>query len=99
MSSKTFEQRLTEDRKLLLLRMLAELPGYRSNSGVLAMGLRSMGHVVSRDVVQAYLHWLAELNLVELEAMDGVTLVALSPYGHDVALGLTRVPGVARPEP
>lgn len=94
---KTFSERLTEDRRLVILRILSELPGYRSNSSVLTKLLDSMGHAMSRDQVAAQLHWLEEMAQVKLTDLEGLLLVTLTPYGHDVALGLSTVPGIARP--
>ena len=96
--SKPFSERLTEDRRLVLLRLLSELPGYRSNSSVLTNLLDGFGHAVSRDYARTQLQWLAEMHLVATSDLDGLLLVTLTPYGHDVARGLARVPGVARPE-
>lgn len=95
--SMSFAARLTEDRRLVLLRILADLPGYRSNSSVLRNLLDGFGHAVGRDYVATQLHWLAEQTLVTLSDLDGLLLVTLTPYGHDVARGLSHVPGVARP--
>lgn len=94
---KSFAERLTEDRRLQLLRTLAELPGYRSNANVLTTLMDSIGHAMSRAQINAQLQWLAEVFLVELTDIDGLLLVVLTPYGHDVARGLSSVPGVARP--
>lgn len=93
----TFAERLTADRRLVLLRILSELPGYRSNSSVLRTLMDGFGHALSRDQVSTQLHWLAEMALVQLSDLDGLLLVTLTPYGHDVARGLSQVPGVARP--
>lgn len=96
--SKPFAERLTEDRRLAVLRILAELPGYRSNSSVLGKLLDSFGHAVSRDYLHTQLLWLAEQELVGAEDLDGLLLVTLTGRGHDAARGLATVPGVARPE-
>lgn len=94
---KTFAERLHEDRRLVLLRILAELPGYRANSSVLALALDSFGHSVSRDYVRTELAWLQEQGLVRLEDMGPVQLATLTERGHDVTRGAVIVPGVARP--
>lgn len=97
MTLKTFHDRLTEDRRLVLLRLLADLPGYRSNSSVLTSLLDGFGHTVSRDYVKTQLHWLDEQGLVAVADLDGLKLVTLTERGHDIARGLSTVPGVARP--
>lgn len=93
----SFADRLNEDRRLVLLRILADLPGYRSNSSVLCSLLDAWGHTVSRDYVRTQLAWLAEQGLVSTFDVDQIRLVTLTERGHDVARGLATVPGVARP--
>lgn len=95
--SKTFHDRLQEDRRLVLLRLLSDLPGYRSNSSVLCMLMNDFGHVVSRDYIKSQLAWLAEQHLVTVNDLQGLMLATLTERGHDVARGLSDVPGVARP--
>jgi hypothetical protein len=95
--SKTFAERLTEDRRLVVLRVLADLPGYKANSTVLTLALDSFGHTVSRDYVRGQVAWLAEQRLVEVEDLGPVLLVTLTERGMDVGRGLAFVPGVARP--
>ncbi|HRO86909.1 MAG TPA: ArsR family transcriptional regulator [Chiayiivirga sp.] len=95
--TKSFAERLTEDRRLVLLRILGDLPGYRSNSSVLRKLMDGFGHAVARDYIATQLQWLAEQALVALTDLDGVLVVELTPYGQDVASGLSHVPGVARP--
>lgn len=92
-----FEQHLVHDRRLVLLRLLADLPAYRSNSSVLTMELGAFGHACSRDQVKTELHWLSEQRLVGLEVMGPVLVATATERGLDVARGLAVVPGVARP--
>lgn len=97
---KPFAERLREDRRLLLLRLLTESNAYRSNSGVLHTTLYALGVAASRDDVRTDLAWLAEQGLVRLEDVAAsVDVVSLTPRGHDVAQGHAHVPGVSRPEP
>lgn len=88
---------LREDRRLVLLRILADLPAYRSNSSVLATAAHQLGHVASRDQIRADLHWLAEQGLLTAEDHEAVLVVTLSERGADVAAGRAIVPGVRRP--
>ena len=97
MTAKTFFERLLEDRRLVILRLLGDLPGYISNSSVIAKLLSGFGHMVSRDYVRGQIAWLDEQGLVDSEDVDGVTLVTLTERGLDVARGLSIIPGVARP--
>lgn len=90
---------LAEDRRLVILRILAEMPTYKANSSVLHSVLNQWGHDPSRDQVKTELLWLEEQQLVAVESIgDGAVLLAtLTERGADVAAGRARVPGVKRP--
>jgi hypothetical protein len=93
-----FTEHLNADRRLVLLRLLAEQIGYKQNSSNLTHALDRLGHVLSRDQVKAQLAWLAEQELVAVdEPVPGVLVATLTERGHDVARGRAVVPGVARP--
>lgn len=95
----SFERLLTEDRRLMLLRLLAEDPGYRANAYVLQLALEAVGHAVPLDRVETDLAWLAEQGLVTVGRASDVTVGKLTTRGADVAAGLATVPGVKRPGP
>ncbi|MNR17126.1 hypothetical protein D3C85_1337680 [compost metagenome] len=90
---------LSADRRLVILRILVEMPGYRANSSVLYTALQEWGHEPTRDQVKSELRWLQEQQLVELdEVADGAVLLAkVTERGADVAEGRARVDGVKRP--
>lgn len=92
-----FADFLREDQRLLMLRLLAELPAYRANSSVLTMGLSSYGHAISRDQVKTEMAWLRDQGLVVVEDLGPVLVATLTERGADVATGRTTVPGVKRP--
>lgn len=97
---KTFAERLREDRRLVLLRLLSEQNGYRANSSVLHAGLEFLGVAASRDDVATDMAWLRDQGLLNLvEAVPGVNVATLTARGHDCATGLCLVPGVSRPAP
>lgn len=95
--TKTFAQRMTEDRRLVVLRVLAEQVQYRANSSVLCHALNHFGHSVSRDQVRTDLAWLGEQQLVLIEDIGPVLVATLTERGQDVAAGRAIVPGVSRP--
>lgn len=100
----SFAQLLSEDRRLVILRLLSAAPEYTANAFVLRPGLEAVGHAMSTDQLATELAWLAEQGLVELEAvagvtMAGVTVARLTQRGADVAAGRAVTPGVKRPEP
>lgn len=100
MNTKTFADRLREDRRLVLLRLLSEQNGYMTNSSILHAYLHHMGVASSRDDVLTDLYWLRDQDLVRLsEAVPGVEVAVLTGRGHDVVQGSAVVPGVSRPSP
>lgn len=99
---KTFAERLREDRRLVILRILAEQPGYRLNSSNLHAGLNHLSVAATRDDVLTDVHWLAEQALVQVDTVPEVpslVLVTLTVRGRDIAEGAARVPGISRPGP
>lgn len=95
----SFKALLREDRRLVILRLLAEADGYQTNLYLLHAALPGFGHAVSADVVQSDLDWLAEQGLVATEDLAGVVMARLTGRGDDVQSGRARVTGVKRPRP
>lgn len=93
----SFADHLRRDVRLVTLRVLSEMPGYRSNSSVLFTALDRFGHTVTRDQVKTELRWLAEQGLVELDEAGSVLVAKLTERGQDVAEGRAVVDGVAKP--
>lgn len=91
---------LAEDRRLTILRTLAEDHDYSVNDFVLKRALAQLGHDVSRDVLRGDLAWLQDQRLLRVKQMDdGAIWVAIATEdGVDVARGRPH-PGVARPAP
>jgi Fe2+ or Zn2+ uptake regulation protein len=98
-SAVTYMQRVTEDVRLVLLRLLAESPAYTSNSSILDSALEDYGHHVSRDQVHTELTWLSEQGLVQIEPISTVLRATLTARGLDVARGQASVPGVRKRPP
>lgn len=92
-----YAQYLAEDRRLVILHILSEMPAYRANSSVIYSLLSSWGHEPSRDQVKSDLRWLEEQLLLTAEEVGSVLLATLSERGADVAAGRALVPGVKRP--
>lgn len=93
-----FDDFLRMDLRLVILRILSELPSYRSNSSVLCTLLERFGHAATRDQVKTELRWLCEQGLLGVEEASSVLVATLSERGQDVAEGKARVDGVARPK-
>ncbi len=96
MSSK-FSSFLAEDRRLVILRVLADMPAYRTNSFLLNTLLAQWGHEPSTDQVKGDVAWLQEQGLVTYDDVEGVYVTTLTTRGADVAAGRAVVPGVKRP--
>jgi len=94
-----FNEFVTPDRRLVILKALNEDAGYSHNSSVLQTILAQFGHRVSRDVVHTDLAWLEEQGLITTEDVASVRVATLTDRGADVATGAATVPGVKRPRP
>ncbi len=103
--AKNYLERIAEERRLVILRLLYELPEQRANSSSLYHALDGMAMHASRADVRAELHWLAaaDRELVVVEditppAADSPLLLArLTERGADCAKGKVTVHGVQRP--
>lgn len=93
----SFKDYLRRDVRLVMLRILSEMPEYRANSSVIANVLDQFGHAVTRDQAKTELRWLEEQGLVELNEVGSVLVATLQERGQDVARGRATVDGVARP--
>jgi DNA-binding PadR family transcriptional regulator len=92
-----FAEFLREDQRLVLLRVLSEMPSYTANSSVLFNLLGRYGHSPSRDQVKTELHWLSEQGLVTIDDVSDVLIARITERGQDVATGRANAPGVKRP--
>jgi len=99
MSTKSYSEMETEDRRLVLLRALEKAVMYRANMFLLRDYAEAVGHTVSADRLAADLAWLKEQGLVTLHTAESVTVATLTERGRDVATGRAEVPGVQRPHP
>ncbi len=94
----SFENHLKEEMRLVMLRLLNEMPSYRSNSSTLHSGLDRWGLSFSRDQVKTELYWLKDQGcvVVEMES-SAVIVVKLTERGQDVIENRARVHGIKRP--
>lgn len=95
----SYEQIIRADRRLVVLRMLAQDSDYSHNEYILREALKAYGHKVSTDLLRSELTWLAEQGLLVVTDAAGVMVAKLTTRGRDVAEGCVVVPGVKRPEP
>lgn len=96
----SFQTTITEDRRLSLLLVLAQTPGYSANAFLLRDAIGQIyGHNASIDQVVGDVAWLTEQGLATSRQAGEVTLATLTPRGADAAAGRATVPGVKRPMP
>ena len=95
----SFAKMVSEDRRLVVLKLLAGADEYSCNHHLLHTALPGLGHNCSEDTLLTELDWLAEQGLVTREKIGGVTIAKLTGRGEDVQAGRARVTGVKRPRP
>ena len=88
---------LAEDRRLVILRVLADMPTYRTNSYLLCTLLGKYGHAPADHQVKDDLAWLQDLQLITVEVVESVHIATLTTRGADAAAGRIVVPGIKRP--
>ena len=94
----SFEDHLKEEMRLVLLRLLNEMPSYRGNSSTLHSGLDRWGLSFSRDQVKTGLYWLKDQGCLTIEMDDpAVIVVKLTERGQDVIENRARIHGIKRP--
>ncbi|MEQ8346168.1 MAG: hypothetical protein RIB84_22505 [Sneathiellaceae bacterium] len=88
----------TADRRLCILRLLDEEKDGGLGEGLLQQALAPLQHRVSREEIREDLRWLAEARLVAVTSYGAEKLGAeILLRGHEAALGLVEIEGVARP--
>jgi hypothetical protein len=91
---------LREDRRLVILLCLTEVPAAQLNEDVVRQAVTRVGHQVDRTDVRADVQWLEQHGLVRVEHLPmpsgELWLVHLTSSGDAVAKGKPHV-GVARP--
>lgn len=96
----SLSEKLAEDRRGILLRILVDQGDFALNDGVLQDALDRFGHHVSTDVVRADLAWLQDVGLVKCDTLaTGMWIANLTKRGEECAQGRVRVPGVKRASP
>jgi hypothetical protein len=96
----SFLTTITEDRRLSLLLVLLQTPGYSANAFLLRDAIDQVyGHSASIDQVTGDIAWLTEQGLVTSRTVGEVTLATLTSRGVDAAAGRAHVPGVKKPMP
>jgi hypothetical protein len=98
MNNPIVQQKIDEDRRLVILRLLADYRG-ALNSSSLESAVRAWGHkYIDRALIADDLAWLATRHAVRTEDLGGHVLeVTLTAKGERVSRGEEWLTGVARP--
>lgn len=96
----TYEQHVTEDARLVILRELAAQVNYSLNEALLEKVLERFGHRATRDFVRNQLRWLEqEVQAVTLVEAGSILVATITRRGLDHVARKTVIEGVARPSP
>lgn len=93
----SFDVRIREEARLVMLKALADEPDRRLNSSLLAVALEQFGILRSRDWVHDELRWLADMGVVATEPAGTVMIATLRQKGVDHVERRHVVTGIKRP--
>lgn len=93
----SYQQTIREHLRLVILRTLSEQNDGALNASVLRSILPQFGFTVTRAQILSEAAWLEELGLVACREAGAVFVIEITERGEEVARGLARVPGIARP--
>lgn len=94
-----YDEHNRRHRRLSILRVLSEAPGYTANDSLLGMVVNEFGIVSTRDQVRSELAWLREQGFVAIKDVAGVMVATLTEAGGEIAAGRRFDPGIAKPSP
>lgn len=94
-----FDDYMTEDARLVILRELNKQTDGRLNEALLTKTLDAFGHNRSREWVRTQLRKLAELGAVKVTEIGTVMVAAITRSGIDHVERRSIIEGVARPSP
>lgn len=98
--NRAYSERVAEERRLVILTVLKDMPEHRLNLGMLYNELDALAVPCTLVDLRADAEWLASQRLVErAEVLPGVTVLTLTADGGEVARGKRVYPGVMRPGP
>lgn len=94
----TFAERVRQDRRLGILRLLEAAHPVGLRMALLRDLLADGGRPASADAVRTDVAWLAEQGLATTADCEDGLVASATERGVDVALGRARSPGVPRPD-
>ncbi|MEA3533712.1 hypothetical protein [Rhizobium sp. CC-YZS058] len=93
----SFDEHLTKDARLVILRELAKQTDNRLNETLLTAVLDTFGHRRTRDWVRTQLRILADLGAVSVTEAGPIMIAELRRAGQDHVDRRIIIEGVARP--
>ncbi len=94
-----YDQFMTEDARLIILRALASQSDLRLNERLITATLDRFGHRRSREWVRTQLHKLEELGAVKITEAGTVMIAELTRAGADHVERRAFMDGIERPSP
>lgn len=93
----SFEQRVREEARLIILRTLAEQIDGRLNSALLRDHLVTFGITKAREWVHQELRYLAEMGAITLVDVTSVKVACITTLGQQHVAREALIEGVKRP--
>lgn len=95
----SYDQYLTEDARLVILKELARQPNGTLNETLLSRVLDTFGHVRSREWLRTQLRALVDVGAIRVNEAGSVMIAEITRTGVDHVERRAIVDGVARPSP
>ena len=92
-------QLLSADARLIILRELADQPGYSLNDQMLQAVLATFGINRANAWVREELRWLGDVGAITLREAGSVKIATLTDKGRDHVEYRIVIEGVKRPSP
>jgi hypothetical protein len=93
----SFDRRMREEARLIILRTLEQEPDGRLQSELLRLELETYGITRSRDWVHDELNWLRDMGAVTLVEASTVRVAQITAKGSDHVARRLVIEGVKRP--
>lgn len=94
-----YNQHLTVDARLVILRALNDQPDGRLNESILSDVLESFAHRRSREWIRQQLRFLEDLGAVRNTQAGSVLIAEITRLGNDHVERRCIIEGVKRPSP
>ncbi len=95
----SFDEHLSEDARLVIIRELAKQTDGRLNETIITAALDTFGHRRSREWVRTQINKLAELGAVTLTNAGSVLIASLTRAGQDHVERRSVISGIKNPSP